>query len=83
MMLNITRNEWMAAQQHGEYYSIYRLYFTKSGVMMFMLNNIAKKKEDNIITVTPMTYRLDFSCESIDNAIKLEESIVNERNIDV
>ena len=81
--LNITRNEWMAAQQHGDYYSIYRLYFTKIGVMMFMLNNIAKKKEDNIITVTPMTYRLDFSCESIDNAIKLEESIVNERNIDV
>jgi uncharacterized protein YxeA len=69
--LNITRNEWVAAMQHGEYYSIYRLYFSKDGVVMFMLNDIAKKKESNTISVTPMTYRLDFSSESVDDSVEL------------
>lgn len=70
--LNITRNEWVAALQHKECYSIYRLYFTKDGVTMFMLNNIAQKKDDDKISVIPMTYRLDFSSDSVDDSTKLE-----------
>lgn len=72
--LNITRNEWVAALQHKEYYSIYRVYFTRNGVQMFILDNIAKKKSDNLITVTPMTYRLDFSNTSVDGEATLELS---------
>lgn len=64
--LNITRNEWIAAKQHCEYYSIYRLYFTKDGVVMFILNNIAEKEKNNEINVIPVTYRLDFSSKSVD-----------------
>ena len=70
--LNITRNEWVAALQHKEYYSIYRVYFTRNGVHMFILDNIAKKKNDNLITVTPMTYRLDFSNACVDDETTLE-----------
>ena len=44
--LNITRNEWVAAQQHGKFYSIYRVYFTRDGIVMFVLKNIADKIED-------------------------------------
>ena len=69
--LNITRNEWVAALQHKEYYSIYRVYFTRDGVHMFMLNNIAKKNSDSLITVTPMTYRLDFSNTCVDDEATL------------
>ena len=70
--LNITRNEWVAAQQHRKYYSIYRLYFTKDGVRMFILNNIALKKEEDKITVVPTTYRLNFSSDSVDASTSLE-----------
>lgn len=34
--LNITRNEWVAAQQHGKIYSVYRVYFTCDGIVMFV-----------------------------------------------
>ena len=72
--VNITRNEWVAALQHQKYYSIYRVYFTKDGITMFVMNNVAKKKEDSKITVTPMTYRLDFTNSSVDAMIPLSSS---------
>lgn len=68
--LNITRNEWVAAQQHGKFYSIYRVYFTRDGIVMFVLKNIADKIEDGKMTVVPMTYRVDFSNSSVDAVIK-------------
>lgn len=37
-----------------------------------MLNNIAQKKDDDKISVIPMTYRLDFSSDSVDDSTKLE-----------
>ena len=83
--LNITRNEWVAAQQHQGYYSIYRVYFTKDGISMFILNNISGKNENNKISVTPVNYRLDFSNDSIDKAVDFNDpeydglrSLVNE-----
>lgn len=33
---------------------------------MFILNNIAEKEKNNEINVIPVTYRLDFSSESVD-----------------
>ena len=71
--LNITRNEWVAAQQHQGYYSIYRVYFTKNGISMFILNNISGKKQDNKISVTPVNYRLDFSSDSVDKAVNFND----------
>ena len=69
--LNITRNEFIAAQQHGFFYSIYRVYFTSKGVTMFMMNNVAQKLNDGKMKATPMTYRLDFNNDSIDNSVAL------------
>ena len=67
--LNITRNEWVAAQQHGKFYSIYRVYFTRDGIVMFVLKNVADKIEDGRMTIVPMTYRVDFSNSSVDAVI--------------
>lgn len=67
--LNITRNEWIAAQQHGEYYSIFRVYFTHEGIFMFILTNVAKKVGEGKMSIVPMTYRVDFSNSSVDAVI--------------
>lgn len=67
--LNITRNEWIAAQQHGKFYSIFRVYFTRDGIFMFVIANVAEKLSDGRMTAVPMTYRVDFSNSSVDSVI--------------
>ena len=68
--INITRNEWIAAMQHKEFYSIYRVYFIRGGVVMYIIKNPYQKKKDNIIDVVPLTYRVDFQNNSIDESYK-------------
>ena len=70
--LNITRNEWVAAQQHGAFYSIYRVYFSRDGITMFVLSNVAQKLATGKMKATPITYRLDFSNDSVDEVITLK-----------
>ena len=67
--LNITRNEWVAAQQHKEFYSIFRVYFTRDGIVMFVLSNISAKISDGQIQVVPTTYRVDFGNSAVDRII--------------
>lgn len=69
--LNITRNEWVAAQQHGEFYSIFRVYFTRDGVSVFVITNVADKLKSNLMHATPMTYRVDFSNTCVDSVIAI------------
>ncbi len=64
--VNITRNEWVAAQQHRDFYFIYRVYFARNGIVVYIINNIYKKEQDGIVTVVPMMYRVDFSNNAID-----------------
>ena len=68
--INITRNEWIAAMQHKEFYSIYRVYFIRGGVVIYIIKNPYQKKMDNIIDVVPLTYRVDFQNNSIDESYK-------------
>jgi len=70
--LNITRNEWIAAHQHRGYYSIYRVFFTRGGVVIFVIEDVAEKIKDGRIQATPMTYRVDFSSSSVTKRIDLE-----------
>lgn len=67
--LNVTRNEWIAAQQHRDFYSIFRVYFTRDGITMFVLTNPMQKYQEGILQATPMTYRLDFSNVAVDSVI--------------
>ena len=67
--LNITRNEWIAAQQHGEFYCIYRVYFVRGRILMYVINNIYQKQQDKMIDVVPLTYRIDFRKDAIDQMV--------------
>lgn len=67
--LNITRNEWIAAQQHRDFYSIFRVYFTRNGIFLFVLTNPYQKEKDGKVQVTPMTYRVDFGSNAIDGQV--------------
>lgn len=67
--INITRNEWVAAQQHGDFYSIYRVYFVRGEIIMYVIKDIGKKEKDGLVKVTPMTYKVDFNNNAIDRII--------------
>lgn len=41
--LNITAKEWIAAEQYGDYYNIYRVYFTKTKTFVIRIQNPFKK----------------------------------------
>lgn len=69
--LNITRNEYVAAQQHKEFYSIFRVYYTRAGVSVFVITNIAAKLNDGTMQATPMTYRVDFSNTCVDQVLAM------------
>ncbi len=75
--LNVTRNEYVAAHQHKEYYSIFRVFFTRDGVSIFVIENIAEKIKDGRIQATPMTYRVDYSSSAVNSLIPLKGEEVN------
>lgn len=64
--VNITRNEWVAAQQHRDFYHIYRVYFARNGVVVYIISNIYQKEQDGIVSVVPMMYRVDFANNAVD-----------------
>ena len=64
--VTITRNEWVASQQHKNYYSIYRVYFVRGKVVMFVINDLYQKVLYKKLGVTPMTYRVEFQNDAID-----------------
>jgi hypothetical protein len=68
--VTLTRNEWVAAEQHLGSFSIYRVYFTPSKVVVYIINNPFEKSEEGSIKCTPMNYRMDFSQESISSTFE-------------
>ena len=67
--LNMTRNEWVASQQHGSSYSIFRVYFVRDSVIMYVLTDIAQKYDRGEIQAVPTIYRLDFDKNAVDEVI--------------
>lgn len=72
--LNLTRNEWVAAEQQKEHYYIYRLYFTNSGPYLYILKNPYKKNEEGTIYVTPTSYRLEYAMTVVDETVTFNEA---------
>lgn len=54
----LTRNEWLAANQHKESYSIFRVYLTRSGVFVYKIFN---PLENSDALCTPINYNYEFS----------------------
>lgn len=71
--VNMTRNEWIAAMQHKDLYSVYRLYFSREGVTAFVLNNIWLKAQEQKIVPVPLTYKIDFKKNAVDSIIILRD----------
>ncbi len=59
--INLTRNEWMAAQQHKENFFIYRVYFSQNETNIFIIQNPHKLNDDGVICAVPITYRIEFN----------------------
>ena len=64
--LNITAKEWVAAEQYGDYYNIYRVYFTKTKTFIVRIQNPFKKAEDGEIEVYPTIYQMNFDASVIE-----------------
>lgn len=70
--VNITRNEWIAATEKKDFYFIYRVFFTRSGVFIYTIQNPYQKKTDKLISVIPLTYRIEVDKNSIDEVIDIK-----------
>lgn len=68
--INLTRNEWVAAEQHACHFYIYRIYFTNFGTFVSIINNPVKKSTDGILYATPTIYRMEFSDKVVDEQLK-------------
>jgi hypothetical protein len=68
--INLTRNEWVAAEQHSKHYYIYRVYFTNGGIFISIINDPANKKNGEILRVTPIGYRIEFKDKAINETLK-------------
>jgi hypothetical protein len=69
--INMTRNEWVAAEQHKDHFYIYRIYFTNDGTFVSIINDPVRKNNENILYATPTTYRVEFSDQAVDEKLKL------------
>ena len=67
--LNLTRNEWVAAQQHKDFYHIYRVYFVREQIIMFIISDVAQKHKDGLVDVVPTMYRVDFGNDAVNQVI--------------
>lgn len=61
--LNITRKEWIAAEQFGNAYNIYRVYFTKTETIVVRIQNPFALSKDGKIEVVPTIYQMDFGAD--------------------
>lgn len=58
---NMTANEWIAAEQYGDYYNVYRVYFTKSKIIVTRIQNPYKIYQEGRLEITPSGYKIDFN----------------------
>ncbi len=74
--LNITRNEWVAAMQHKDFYSIFRVYFVRGNIIMYVIKDLYQKEKDGKVKVVPMTYRVDFGGTAVDEIIPHKVQVI-------
>lgn len=64
--LNLTAKEWIADEQYGEYYNIYRVFFTKNKTIIVRINNPFKKYQEDQIEVYPTIYQMNYGANVIE-----------------
>lgn len=68
--INLTRNEWVAAEQQSSHFYIYRIYFTTKGTFISIINDPVQKNDDGLLYATPTVYRLEFGDKAVDEKLK-------------
>jgi len=68
--INLTRNEWVAAEQQSNHFYIYRIYFTSKGTFINIIKDPVKKNDDGLLYATPTIYRLEFGEKAVDEKLK-------------
>lgn len=58
--LSLTSKEWVAAEQYGEYYNIYMVYFTKRKTIVVRIQNPFLQYQRDEIEVYPTAYQMNF-----------------------
>jgi hypothetical protein len=67
--INLTRNEWVAAEQQSNHFYIYRIYFTAKGTYINIIKDPVKKNEGGLLYATPTVYRVEFGEKAIDEKL--------------
>ncbi len=67
--INLTRNEWVAAEQHSNHFYIYRVYFTSKGTFISIINDPVRKNENKLLYATPTIYRVEFGDNAVDQKL--------------
>ena len=57
---DLTRNEWVAAEQHKDRFFVYRVYLTNNGAHIYKMQNIIALKDNNEIYAEPLKYHIEF-----------------------
>lgn len=70
--INLTRNEWVAAEQQSNHFYIYRIYFTTGGTVISIINDPVKKNDDELLYATPTIYRLEFGEAAVDETLRFD-----------
>jgi len=68
--INLTRNEWVAAEQQSNHFYIYRIYFTTKGTFISIINDPVKKNDNGLLYASPTVYRLEFGDKAVDEKLK-------------
>lgn len=71
--VTLTRTEWLAAEQHRQSYFIYRVYFTQSGVVVFVIHDPATQDDLGNLSAEAMIYRVDFTAKAGEFLDKLHD----------
>lgn len=71
--LNLTSKEWVAAEQYGSYYNIYRVYFTMKKTIVVRIQNPYKRFEDKEIEVFPTIFQMNFGKKVVEKRYVGEE----------
>ena len=57
---DLTRNEWIAAEQHKDKFFVYRVYLTNDGAHLYKMQDLLTMSANNEIYAEPLKYHVEF-----------------------
>ncbi len=60
---DLTRNEWISAEQHKDKFFVYRVYLTNEGAYLYKMQDLLTLRANNEIYAEPSKYHVEFEFE--------------------